>query len=48
MTELADGKEMRCHLTGRKSYDRWIGECAVVGGRDVGDVMLEEGVCGRY
>ncbi|SLN13400.1 hypothetical protein ROJ8625_00400 [Roseivivax jejudonensis] len=48
MLQLAARQSGSCTLTGRRSYDRWIGECSLQDGRDVGDVMLQEGVCARY
>lgn len=48
MRALVAGQVLSCHLHGRRSYDREIGDCALQGGPDIGDVMLAEGVCRRY
>ena len=48
MQELAGSKTVTCELTGRKSYDRMIGECDLSDGRNLSAVMIEEGYCGRW
>lgn len=42
------GEQVKCSLTGRRSYDRWIGSCQLESGQDVADVMIGEGLCGRW
>lgn len=32
---------------GRPSYDREVGRCALRDGRDLGEVLIAEGACGR-
>lgn len=36
-----------CDLTGQKSYDRYLGRCALSDGRDIASVLVAEGYC-RY
>ena len=48
MQALADGKTVTCELTGRRSYDRMIGECNLRDGRNLSAVMIQEGYCGRW
>ncbi len=43
MRDLVLGKELRCDLTGDRSYDRVIGVCFLDDGRDVGEVMVFQG-----
>ncbi len=43
MRDLVLGKDLRCDLTGDRSYDRVIGVCFLEDGRDVGEVMVFEG-----
>jgi hypothetical protein len=45
---LVSGKTLSCTLTGRKSYDRWIGSCRLPDGRDFGTVMIQTGSCSRW
>lgn len=47
MRRLADGQMVRCHLIGRRSYDREIGTCALGDGRDLGMTMVAAGLCAR-
>ena len=39
---------MDCALSGRKSYDRHVGTCALPDGRDLGEVLIAEGTCARW
>lgn len=48
MKALVAGQGMTCSLTGRRSYDRWIGSCRLPDGRDIGEIMISEGLCGRW
>ena len=48
MQELVGGKTVTCDLTGRKSYDRMIGECDLGDGRNLSVVMIQEGYCTRW
>lgn len=48
MAQLVSGQKVRCTLSGRRSYDRMIGECAFSNGQDLGDQMIREGVCRRW
>jgi endonuclease YncB( thermonuclease family) len=43
MRDLVLGKDLRCDLTGDRSYDRVIGVCFLKDGRDIGEVMVFEG-----
>ena len=43
MRDLVLGKDLRCDLTGDRSYDRVIGVCFLDDGRDIGEVMVFEG-----
>ncbi len=45
MRALVSGKTLSCSLTGRKSYDRWIGSCHLPDGRDLASVMVTNGSC---
>ncbi len=44
MTVLTRGKRAECTLTGRRSYDRQIGECTV-DRQDLSSVMVRDGYC---
>lgn len=48
MKALVSGEQVKCSLTGRRSYDRWIGSCRLASGQDVADVLIGEGLCGRW
>lgn len=48
MHTLTKGKSLTCRLSGRKSYDRWIGECTLRDGRDLGSVLIQEGYCKQW
>lgn len=48
MKALVGGKRLACSLTGRKSYDRWVGSCHLKDGRKISDVMISEGLCRRW
>jgi hypothetical protein len=45
MRELADGRQVRCDLIGRRSYDREIGTCYLLDGRDLGGALVSRGLC---
>ncbi len=45
MRALVSSQTLSCRLTGRKSYDRWIGSCRLADGRDLAAVMVEDGFC---
>ena len=50
MVNLVDGKNVRCELTGAKTYDRLVGTC-YVGDIDIGTAIISEGLaldCPRY
>lgn len=50
MTELVMGKQVRCELNGKKTYDRWVGVC-YLDGQDVGATDIGAGRaldCRRY
>lgn len=46
--QLVSGQTLRCWLEGRRSYDREVGLCALPDGRDVGEILIAEGLCGRW
>lgn len=48
MLILAREGEVTCDLEGRKSYDREIGLCHLRDGRDMGRVLISEGLCQRW
>lgn len=48
MRNLVSGEIVICHLNGRTSYDRKIGSCRLADGRDLGAVMIKEGLCRRF
>ncbi|WP_138935125.1 thermonuclease family protein [Roseovarius arcticus] len=39
------GQIVTCRLNTQKSYDRLIGKCSLVGGRDFGQIMIAESSC---
>ena len=50
MVELVSGKQVRCDLTGRKSYDREIGDC-FLNGDDIAGLLVAAGFgrdCPRF
>ena len=48
MLRLVSGKRVSCRLSGRKSYDRMIGECSLENGKSLSSVMIREGYCSRW
>jgi len=48
LSDLAHNNRMSCDLTGRQSYDREVGTCQMADGRDIGEVLISEGVCGQW
>lgn len=48
MRQLANLGPFFCDLEGRKSYDREVGTCRMVDGRDVGEVLIGERQCSRW
>lgn len=48
MRTLIAGEIVACHLNGRSSYERKIGSCRLSDGRDLGAVMMQEGLCRRF
>lgn len=47
MSDLLAGASVICNLSGRTSYDRKIGTCSFTGA-DLGEILIREGVCGRW
>lgn len=41
-------KVVECSLEGRKTYDREVGNCAIGGTQDIGELMIAGGYCGRW
>lgn len=48
MTSLALGAVVQCRLSGKRSYDRVIGECSLNNGRSISGAMVQEGYCRRW
>ena len=48
MVQLVNGHRLECRLSGRRSYDRIIGECDLPDGRSLSGVMIGEGYCSRW
>lgn len=48
MQQLTLDVDLTCRLTGRQSYDREIGHCAIARGEDIGRILIREGMCGRW
>lgn len=50
MLDLVDGRNVRCELTGAKTYDRLVGAC-YLDDEDIGAAVISEGLaldCPRY
>ncbi|SMD00889.1 hypothetical protein [Primorskyibacter flagellatus] len=47
MRDLVDGQDLTCRLNGDRTYDREVGRCALDDGRDIGAVLIGQGLCGR-
>ena len=50
MRDLVDGKNVRCELSGEKTYDRLVGVC-FLDGEDIGAAVIEAGLaldCPRF
>jgi hypothetical protein len=48
MQQLVVGQRLECRLSGRRSYDRKIGECYLEDGRSLSSVLIAEGFCSRW
>jgi endonuclease YncB( thermonuclease family) len=48
MLRLASAGPLACNLTGKRSYDREVGTCQLADGRDIGNLLVSEGVCSRW
>jgi len=48
MQQLVRGQSLACHVTGRRSYDRWIGSCMLPDGKDLAGIMIARNICRRY
>jgi endonuclease YncB( thermonuclease family) len=46
--ELTRKRKVICDLEGRRNYGREVGDCALLDGTDLGEVMIAEGWCGRW
>lgn len=46
--ELLAGRSVTCALTGHQSYDREVGTCRLLDGRNLGAVLIGEGFCERW
>ena len=50
MLDLVMGKQLRCELSGKKTYDRFVGTC-YLGKQDIGAAVVAKGLaldCPRY
>ena len=47
MLRLASAGPLACNLTGKRSHDREVGTCHLADGRDIGNLLISEGVCIR-
>ena len=50
MLDLVMGKQLRCELSGKKTYDRFVGTC-YLGEQDIGAAVVAKGLaldCPRY
>ena len=47
MMTLTSGKTVTCSLNGDYAYDREVGRCALQDGRDLGEELIRQGICGR-
>ena len=50
MLDLVMGKQLRCELSGEKTYDRFVGTC-YLGEQDIGAAVIAKGLaldCPRY
>ena len=48
MRALVSGQHVTCSLTGKRSYNRWIGSCRLSDGRNIADVLIRERLCRRW
>lgn len=51
MRGLVAGKQVRCELTGKKTYDRWVGTCYLPNGENLSAAIIGMGLardCPRY
>ena len=48
MRSLSGRGPLTCKLSGRKSHGREIGTCRLADGRDIGAVLISEGLCRRW
>lgn len=51
MRGLVEGKPVKCFLNGERTHDRLVGICALLDGREIGQVIISEGLardCPRY
>lgn len=51
MRGLVAGQQVTCDLTGRKTYDRWVGTCFLADGTDLSAAIVALGLardCPRY
>ncbi|MEQ8897824.1 MAG: hypothetical protein RID23_12095 [Roseovarius sp.] len=48
MLRLVSAGPLACNLTGKRSYDREVGTCHLADGRDIGNLLISEGVCNRW
>lgn len=44
---LVTGQRLNCTITGEHSHDRAIGWCHLADGRDLGEILIAQGTCGR-
>lgn len=44
MVSLVAGRQLQCDLTGRRSYDRMIGECEIMAGQSLSEIMIRQDI----
>lgn len=45
--DIIGNRRLTCTLTGIMSYDRQVGTCVLPDGRDIAEILIAEGYCGR-
>lgn len=48
MRKLVSARQVDCLLQGRTSYDREVGTCRLSGGKDLGAMLISQGLCQRW
>ena len=45
--DIVGHQHLRCSLNGDTTYDRYVGTCYLPDGRDIAEMLIAEGYCGR-